>query len=316
MKKIRLIEIPSDLGAYKLGASLGVDAIKIAALESKSDVFSTLQVKKIPDLNNLLLEPFGSKYARHIDGIRKMYNRISRQIKTTIENNELPLVLSGDHSSAGAVISGIKMARAKQKLGVIWIDAHGDIHSPYTTPSGKLHGMPLAIVLGEDNLAMGTNRPSKETIKAWNQLKNIGGFSPKIEYSDLVYVGLRDIEKQEAAVLKEHKVRNFKVSELRKIGPLKVAREVLKHLEQCKYIYISFDVDVLDPSVSVGTGTIAKGGLKEAEAEKLFTALCKSRKVCCIELTEVNPAFDTNNSMAKVAFRLLDKMLKSLNSKK
>jgi arginase len=147
MKNIKIIEIPSEIGAGTRGASLGIDAIKIAALDFMSNFFVHFPSEKIETLNNMLFEPIQSPYAKRINGVLTMYERISTAVSETIKNNFFPVILSGDHSSAGGTIAGIKMAKPKSKLGIIWIDAHADLHTPYTTPSGNMHGMPLDLSL-------------------------------------------------------------------------------------------------------------------------------------------------------------------------
>src|SRR3982751_3994905 len=174
MKNIKLIEAPSEIGAGTRGASLGVDAIKIAALDFMSNFFVHFPSEKIPAENNILFEPIVSPYAKRIKGICTMYEKVSKAVRETIKANFFPVVLSGDHSIAGATIAGIKMAKPNSKLGVIWIDAHADLHTPYTTPSGNMHGMPLAVAIGEDNQESKVHDLDDKTTKMWEQLKNIG----------------------------------------------------------------------------------------------------------------------------------------------
>ncbi|HNP54607.1 MAG TPA: arginase family protein, partial [Ferruginibacter sp.] len=152
MKNIKLIEVPSEIGAGTRGASLGVDAIKIAALDFMSNFFVHFPSEKIETENALLFEPIQSPYAKRIQGVLNMYERIAKAVSDSIKNNFFPVILSGDHSNAGGTIAGIKLAKPKSKLGVIWIDAHADLHTPYPTPSGNLHGMPLATAIAEDNI--------------------------------------------------------------------------------------------------------------------------------------------------------------------
>ncbi|NCW87939.1 MAG: arginase, partial [Chitinophagia bacterium] len=151
MKNVKLIEVPSEIGAGTRGASLGVEAIKIAALDFMSNFFIHFPSEKIQTENRLLHEPIESPYAKRIKGMHTMYERVSKSVADTIKNNFFPVVLSGDHATSGATIAGIRIAKPKSKLGVIWIDAHADLHTPYTTPSGNMHGMPMAISLGIDN---------------------------------------------------------------------------------------------------------------------------------------------------------------------
>ena len=198
------------------------------------------------------------------------------------------------------------MAFPDERIGVIWIDAHADMHSPYTTPSGNLHGMPLATALAEDNLEVQTNELDEKTEELWERLKNIGGITPKIKYADLIYIGVRDTEAQEDYLMEKHGVRNITTRELRQIGVEEVVEIVNDRLKDCSKIYISFDVDSLDPKISVGTGTPVPQGLRFKEARELLQSLCRDERVCCLEFVEINPTLDTENAMAETAFKLLE----------
>ncbi len=312
VKQIRLIEVKSEVGAGTRGASLGVDAIKIAALDFRSNFFKTHRSINIPDDNAALYGVIESRYAKRIRSVIKMYERIGAAIRDSLKDGKFPLVLSGDHSSAGGTIAGIRMAYPDSRLGVIWIDAHADLHSPYTSPSGNMHGMPVATALAEDNIEEKVNDLDYETIELWERLKNVGDISPKVEYRDLLYMTMRDFEEQEGYLLKQHKVKNFTTSEIRKIGVTKVCREALKYLSQCDKIYISFDADSLDPTISRGTGTPVKGGINEREAADIILELVQNERVCCLEFTEVNPTLDSENVMAETVFEILSKVARQV----
>ncbi len=312
MKNIKLIEVPSEIGAGTRGASLGVDAIKIAALDFMSNFFIHFPSEKVPVENKLLYEPIESPYAKRIKGAISMYEKVGKAVAATLKNNFFPVVLSGDHSIAGGTITGIKMAKPDSKLGVIWIDAHADIHTPYTTPSGNLHGMPLAASLNEDNAASAVHELDSETIKQWNELKNVGGICPKILPEDVVLISLRDFEKEEKNLIDKYGIKVYSTKELRNKGVEQIIRQVTKYLNHCTDIYISFDVDCLDSSISKGTGTPVGNGLKEREAEDLVSKLMQNRKVCCFEITEVNPTLDRENLMAEIAFNVLQRSVNVL----
>jgi len=314
MKKLKFIEVKSEIGAGTRGASLGVDAIKIAALDYGSSLFKQIESVEIPTENHLLFEAPGSLYAKRVKGMVVMYERISKEVMNTLKGNKFPLVLAGDHSSAGATISGIRMAYPKQKLGVIWIDAHADLHSPFTSPSGNMHGMPLAAVLGEDNITNKINKPDKDTIEQWNKIKKIGNIAPKITYKDLVFIGLRDVEPEESYLIKKHKVKVFTTAEVKRNGVEKIARDALAHLTHCNLIYISFDVDSMDSSISKGTGTPVRNGITEKEAGSLCVRLIQNEKVCCFEIAEVNPTLDKENLMAENTFEILQKVVSQLTN--
>lgn len=312
MKNIKLIEVPSEIGAGTRGASLGIDAIKIAALDFMSNFFIHFPSEKIPHENKLLYEPIESPYAKRIKGIVSLYDRVSKSVSDTIKNNFFPVVLSGDHSIAGATISGIRMAKPKSKLGVIWIDAHADLHTPYTTPSGNMHGMPLAAAINEDNEDYAVHELDDETARQWNQLKNWGKIAPKVLPEDIVFISLRDFEKEEKHLIEKYGMKVITTGEVRRKGAENVVRSVIRYLADCTDIYVSFDVDSLDSSISKGTGTPVSNGLREREAEDLISKFMQNRKICCIEITEVNPTLDKENLMSEIAFNILQRSVNVL----
>ena len=312
MNNIKLIEVPSEIGAGTRGASLGIDAIKIAGLDFMSNFFVHFPSERIESENNLLFEPIQSPYAKRIHGVLSMYERISKSVCDCMKNNFFPVVLSGDHSNAGGTIAGIKMAKPKSKLGVIWIDAHADLHTPYTTPSGNMHGMPIATAIAEDNIECKVHEVDEKTVKIWNQLKTIGKINQKVLPEDVVFISLRDFEKEEKFLIEKHGIKVIPTSEVRRNGAENVSRKVLRYLSDCTDIYVSFDVDSLDSSISRGTGTPVGNGLREREAEDLISKFMQNRKVCCFEITEVNPTLDKENLMAEIAFNILQRSVNIL----
>jgi arginase len=314
IKPIKLIEVKSEIGAGTRGSSMGVDAIKIAALDFGSNFFKKFKAVEVQNENHLLLEPVVNDYAKRIKGVFTLNDRLANEIKKTLLKEEVPIVLAGDHSSALGTISGIKMAYPTKRVGVIWIDAHADLHTPYTTPSGNMHGMPIACVLGEDNKERQQNKPDDETIEYWEKLKNLGGITPKINYNDLVYIALRDFEPQEEFLIKKNKVRVFNLQEIRKKAVERVAIESLNYLDHCDIIYVSFDVDSMDSRISSGTGTPVPNGITEKEAGNLIYYIMRSKKIVCFEMVEINPTLDKENLMAENAFEILQKATNQLNN--
>ncbi|WP_109698757.1 arginase [Chitinophaga deserti] len=312
MKNIKIIEVKSEIGAGTRGASLGVDAIKIAALDFMSNFFVHFPTEEVETENKLLFEPIESPFAKRIKGTINMYERVSKSVCDTIKANWFPVVLSGDHSTAGATIAGLKLARPKAKLGVIWIDAHADLHTPYTTPSGNMHGMPLAASIAEDNIENKVHEVDDNTAKLWGQLKNLGKIAPKVLPEDIVFISLRDYEKEEDHLIRKYGMKVITTNEVRRKGPEAVARSVFRYLHDCEYIYVSFDVDSLDASISRGTGTPVSNGLREREAEDLISKFMQHRKICCFEITEVNPTLDRENLMAEIAFNILQRSVNVL----
>ncbi|MES2430881.1 MAG: arginase [Bacteroidota bacterium] len=312
MKNIKIIEVPSEIGAGTRGASLGIDAIKIAALDFMSNFFVHFPSEKIEVENNLLFEPIHSPYAKRISGVLSMYEKISNSVCESIKAGFFPVILSGDHSNAGGTIAGIKMAKPKSKLGVIWMDAHADLHTPYTTPTGNMHGMPLATAIGEDNKASKVHDLDEKTEKIWDQLKHIGKIYPKILPEDIVLISLRDFEKEEKSLIEKYGIKVITTNEVRRNGTESICRKALRYLSECTDIYVSFDVDCLDASISRGTGTPVSNGLKEREVEDIISKFMQNRKICCFEITEVNPTLDKENLMAEIAFNILQRSVNIL----
>lgn len=312
MRNIKLVEVRSEIAAGTRGASLGIDALKIASLDKKSDFFTQFEPINVADANNYLWKGNKFPHAKYIDGVYQVLKNVYSSIESLRLEKKFPIVLAGDHSTAAGTIMGIKAANPELRLGVVWIDAHADLHTPYTTPSGNMHGMPLAMVSQLDNKECQVNQPDEETLLYWERIKKIGGDQPKIDPQDIVFISVRDTESPEDFLIKKHEIRNFKTNEVREKGISQIANETLEILKDCDQIYISFDVDSLDSSISVGTGTPVPDGLTVEEAIQLNAELIKDKRVCCWEIVEVNPTLDTENTMAENAFEVLEVTTKSL----
>lgn len=308
MKKIKIIEVKSEIGAGTRGSSMGVDAIKIAALDFGSDFFNKHEVVEVKAGNQSLFDLIHNEYAKHIPEIYEVTERIANEVKkAAIDPDTFPIILEGDHSNAIGTVAGIKMAFPDKRLGLIWIDAHADIHSPYTTPSGNVHGMAIAAMIDNDNMENKINEPVEETKEFWEKIKALGGIRPKVLPSDIVYVTLRDTEIQEEYLIKKLGIQVYPVSEMRAKGVDRAAVEVLNILDKCDIIHVSFDVDSMDPTISKGTGTPAVGGITEREAGSFITRLLHSKKITSFEIAEINPTLDNENIMAEDAFEILQK---------
>lgn len=312
MRKIRLVEVRSEIAAGTRGASMGIDAMKIASFKRHSNFFLRFEPVSIKDENRLLYGNPQFEFAKYAEGVYTMVSRVCDTISSLREEGLFPIVLAGDHSTAAGTICGIKKAHPDRRLGVIWIDAHADFHSPYTTPSGNMHGMPLAMVTATDNEECEQNDVEEETEAIWEKIKQIGGSGPKINPRDIVYIGVRDTEKPEDHLINKYKIRNFTSEEVNQKGVKDVTKEALEILKDCDQVYISFDVDSLDISVSTGTGTPVPNGLKKEQAFELNRELIKDKRVCCWEIVEVNPTLDTENKMAEHAFQILEATTDSL----
>lgn len=300
----------SELGAGTRGASLAFGALLAASHKSKNRLFHNYPVHHIKDENARLFDETSTLHARHLEGINIEYDRIVSALKNAYAQKEFPVIISGSHASAAGSIKGIKAAHPDKRLGVIWIDAHADLHSPYTTPSGNVHGMPLGIALHEDNLEMAINQPSKETLEQW---KIACGEHPHVKASDLVFFGVRDTEIPEDELILNRGIRNYTVEEFRRRGTKTCAQEALEYLSACDIIYISFDVDSMDSAVSSGTGTPVINGFSPVECEKMILYLLEDPRIACFELVEINPTLDTKgNMMAETALKILNSVVKKI----
>lgn len=312
MKELKIIEVKSEIGAGTRGASLGVEAIKIASLDLNSDFFKQYESVEVENVNELLFDGAKHSYAKFIDGVMIMEERVCLEVYETIWEENFPLIIAGDHCTAYGTIAGIKKADPKIRLGVIWIDAHADIHTPFTTPSGNMHGMALSMACGIDNLECKVNDPRGETLEYWEQIKNVGIPGPKVYPEDIVYIGVRDLEKPENYLINKYNINFIETEDIKKLGSVKVAENALQMLDHCDLIYVSFDVDTLDSRISTGTGTPVPNGLTVDEAKILNSELAKNPKVCAWEIVEVNPTLDTENRMAESAFEILEATAKSI----
>ncbi|MFB6307206.1 MAG: arginase [Flavobacteriales bacterium] len=228
----------------------------------------------------------------------KVCERVCENVSEALQNKQFPLVLAGDHSTAHGTIAGIKKSDPEKKVGVVWIDAHADLNTPYTSPSGNIHGMSLAATLCLDNIKHADYDSDEETYYKWKQLQKIGGNYPA-----------------EEKFIEENNIKNFPVNEIREKGGNKLSDEILNSLKHCDLIYLSFDVDSLDPNISSGTGTPVENGLQVEETKQLITSLLQNEKICCFEVVEVNPTLDDKkNKMADEAFGILEKACEVVGS--
>lgn len=315
MRSIKFVEVRSEIAAGTRGASLGVDAMKVASLDKASQFFSEYEAIRVADENEKLFEKNQYPHAKHIDGVHSVVSRVAESVKGLRKENHPVVILAGDHSTAAGTIIGLKAAHPEKRLGVIWIDAHADLHTPYTTPSGNMHGMPLAMVLNEDNLSQQRNSPDQATVDIWERIKGLGTTGPKILPQDLIYIAVRDTEAEENYLIDTQGITNFTRAVVKEEGVANIAEAALDQLKDCDHIYVSFDVDSMDTSVSTGTGTPVPNGLSVEEAKQLNKILVEDPKVIAWEVVEVNPTLDSENKMAEVAFDILNSTVKALEGR-
>ena len=315
-REIEILINKSEITAGTRGSSLGPEAMMVVSRQNDSDFFSRYPITRLEDRNHVLDTSVKFENAKRIEALVEVFEIVSGAVKSKLNNGKFPLVLAADHGSAGGTMAGIKAAYPDKRLGVIWIDAHADIHSPYTTPSGNMHGMPLSTALNEDNLECKSNEISEIVKTNWEKLKAMGVPGQKVKPEDIVYIAVRDTEEQEKSVMKRLNIRNFKVEDVRLEGVEVIVEKSLEILKDCDIIYVSFDVDSMDPShTSHGTGTPVGNGLMPEEAKFFLTEFAKQEKLVCMEFVEINPCLDEKkNYMAEVAFELLEATVTELEN--
>lgn len=304
-ERFKVITVESDFGAGKKGAAKGPQALLQELQKADFNAFDVFNYTRLAPHETAPSEE--TPHGKNIENIRNFQEKIVVNIQDILSVNKLPFIISGDHSSANALISGIKDYHANARIGVIWIDAHADLHSPYTTPSGNIHGMPIAALMGDDHREMGKNDPKTITRDLWEVLKKLGRkrITPKIQGRDLVFIALRSTEDEEEKIITKEGIKCFRPNDIKTLGIDIVAAQTLEHLRNCQYIYISFDVDSLDTQYSVGTGTPVEDGLTLEQAEYLLSTFGKQDKLIGMEITEINPDLDTRKPMQHVISELV-----------
>lgn len=307
-RRLKIIKNRSDIGAGTRGSDMGIDALEIAAINRENDFFNRHPFIDVPTHNETIYDKVNNTFAKRINFVAEQCERVCEVTAMVLQQKHFSLVISGDHSSALGTLAGIKSAFPEKTLGAIWIDAHADLHTPLSSPSGNVHGMPLAAALGHDNEKYAVNAISKDTSNSWNQIKALGGEEPKLKPEHLIYFGLRSTEEAEDRTIEELNIRTYPVHEVRHRTVQTCVAEALEQLSEVDLIYITFDVDSLDCDlISSGTGTPVSKGFDPEEIIALIKGFMASEKVRCLELCEINPLLDEKgNKMAETAFDIID----------
>jgi arginase len=292
-ENISIIGFPMDLGADRRGVDMGPSALRIAGLQSKLELLGY----KVADLGDIKIEimerqKIKNPKLKYIEEIIKTSKLLANNVQKVLEKGDFPLCIGGDHSMALGTISGISSycRNKKLKLGVIWIDAHSDMNTDETSPSGNIHGMPLASLMGLGN----------------NQLVDFIGFKPKLDPENCGLIGIRSIDEAEKFNIKKLKVPVYTMTDIDKLGIHRIAAKVLKQFrEKVDHIHISFDVDCVDPSVAPGVGTPVPGGLSYREAHLLMETIAECGCMSSLEVAEVNPILDFKNQSAEFTADLI-----------
>lgn len=292
MKPAHLIGVPLDLGGNRRGVDMGPSAIRIAGLAERLAVLGVSVTDKgdIPSPLPERKEP-GDPRKRYVKDISKVCQKLYETALASLHEGALPIVLGGDHSlGAGSVAASAAWMKASgQAIGVLWVDAHADINSPATSPSGNVHGMPLAALLGREPL----------------ELARIAGAGPAIRPEHTVLVGLRNLDDREKEIVKAAGVHAFTMKDIDRLGIAEVMdRAIAAASAGTGGLHVSFDLDVCDPTIAPGVGTPVKGGLDYREAHFVMEAVAESGHLVALDLVEVNPALDLRNTTAELAAEL------------
>lgn len=292
-ENISIIGFPMDLGSGRRGVDMGPSALRIANIERRLRNLG-YKVEDLGDIKIKIMEKqrIGDPKLRYLNEVLKTSLTLAKIVEKVLDNGNFPLCIGGDHSMAIGTIAGIAAHCKKNKktLGVIWIDAHADMNTHETTPSGNIHGMPLAASLG-------LGHPS---------LVNFYGFTPKLKPEHCALIGIRSVDNEERKNIRKLNPAVYTMSDIDKLGIHRVISRVLKQFrQQVDHIHISFDVDSVDPSIAPGVGTPVKGGLSYREAHLLMETIAECGCMSSLEVAEVNPILDIHNTSANFAAELV-----------
>lgn len=292
-KKVNIIGFPMDLGAGRRGVDMGPSAMRIAHLNEKLQQLG-YEVEDLGDISIEIMETqkVGNDKLKYVDEIERTSLKLAEVVEKTLENDEFPLCIGGDHSMALGTLAGISSYCIKRglRLGVIWIDAHSDMNTDETTPSGNIHGMSLAASIG-----LGSKR-----------LTEIYSPAPKVLPENTVIIGARSIDADEKNNIKKTGITVYTMSDIDKMGIHRITSKVLKQFKNnVDHIHVSFDVDSVEPTIVPGVGTPVPGGLSYREAHLLMETIAECGCMSSLEITEVNPILDNRNASAVFAVELV-----------
>ena len=290
---IAIIGVPLDLGAGRRGVDMGPSAVRVANLNGRLAGLGY----RVADLGNVPVEqpeshPEGHPHAKYLPQITETCARLARMVRKELEDGKFPVVLGGDHSIAVGTVSGVskQLRGRKQKLGMIWIDAHSDMNTPATSPSGNVHGMPLACCIG-----MGPE-----------ELTGLLGYSPKVDPANVALVGIRSVDDKERDNVQRSGVHVFTMRDIDERGLGPVMEEAIRIATSgTAGFHVSLDMDVVDPQEAPGVGTPVRGGVTYREAHLAMETLNDSGKMLSMEVVEVNPVIDEVNRTANLAVELV-----------
>jgi len=292
-QKIRIIGVPMDLGQSRRGVDMGPSALRVAGLQTRLKQLG----HTVDDIGNMPVkqpeeQPYGEKRAKYLNEIAETCRGLAEMTEKTLTEGFFPLVLGGDHSIAIGTCSGVSVFFRKQskKIGCLWLDAHGDMNTPESSPSGNVHGMPLATLIGY-------GAP---------ELVDLLGYKPKVEPRNVAIVGVRDLDAKERRVLKDSGVHAFTMRDIDERGMREVMSEALRFaMDDTDGTVVSLDMDLIDPSDAPGVGTPVRGGITYREAHLAMEMIADSEAMASLEIVEINPVIDLHNKTALLGVEMV-----------
>jgi arginase len=293
MSKVSIIGVPMDLGADRRGVDMGPSALRYANLNQRL-IELGCEVEDLGDLGVIIPETqhYGDPQAKYLKEIADACEHLAKMTLDAYERGRTPLVLGGDHSIAVGTVSGMAEAfrRQKKTLGLMWFDAHADMNTPEISPSGNVHGMPMASILGYGP----------------PELTNIFGFKPKLPPANVVMIGIREVDREERELVNKSGVRVFTMKEIDKRGIGAVMDEALSIMTKgTDGFSVTLDADFLDPYDSPGVATPVRGGANYREAHLAMEMIADTKKLASFEITEINPILDIHNKTAHFGMELI-----------
>jgi arginase len=292
-RKISVLGVPIDLGFDRRGVDMGPSAFRIAGLLERVQALG-LEVQDLGDVfcPNPEVISIGDAKLKYAGDILRVCETAAASLLEILNDGKFPLLLGGDHSLSIGTIAGLSehLRRSRAKMGVIWLDAHADMNTPATTPSGNVHGMPLAVAVG-----LGAD-----------PLVRFRGFSPKVDAKNVVLIGARDLDPGERRNIADARIHAFTMNDVDRRGISSVVEEAIAlATADTQALHVSFDMDVVDPQIAPGVGTPVRGGLSYREAHLAMELIAESKRLTSLEVVEANPILDVRNSTADLGVELI-----------
>jgi len=290
---VGIFGVPMDLGQDRRGVDMGPSAIRYARIEACLEDLGY----RVTDLGNAGVPipetVVAETEVKHLAAVMRVCEEVSDRAATIVSEGMFPIFLGGDHAIAIGTVSGVARSASGDRTGVIWVDAHADFNTPETSPSGNIHGMPLAAIMGRGH----------------PELVGIGGPGASVRTEDVIIIGLRSVDVEEKNLLREAGVRVYTMKDIDAYGAARVVRSAIKGLSHVDRVHLSLDLDAVDPEVAPGVGTPVRGGLTYREAHLLMELVNEAGIISSLDVVEVNPILDIKNGTATLAVELVESLM-------